>query len=51
MGEVGGVVQEIPTLVQRLANELVLFVVELHHGLLEIPDTSVNELGGFRRRA
>ena len=47
-GEVGRCLEEDAALVEGLADELVLLVVELHDSLLEVPYTSMYELGRLR---
>ena len=47
-GEIGGCLEENLALVEGLDDELVLLVVELHDGLLEVPYTSMYELGRLR---
>jgi hypothetical protein len=44
MGEVGRGLEEDAALVECLAHELVLLIVELHDGLLEVTDAAVDEL-------
>ena len=48
MRQVRGVAEQVLALVQRLENELQLAVRELEHGLLQVPDAAVDELGGPR---
>jgi hypothetical protein len=51
MREVGRGLEEDAALVERLAHELVLLIVELHDGLLEVTDAAVDELCRLGGRA
>jgi hypothetical protein len=49
--EVGRGLEEDTALMERLAHELVLLIVELHNGLLQVTDAAVNELCRLGGRA